>query len=198
MSGDQFKKWTAGLGLSESAAYGIRKDLLSSPAMLVNVLAPIAKAQGKMADFLQRIQEVGTAWGTFNFRTAFEKGLAGGNWSALNEAFITAFKKSSALVAALPNWQKLLTIPGFQHGISYVPSDMLAYLHRGERIVPASRSFSYQGGSMTLQFNIDGAGDIVRTVKEKIIPILRKEMVGGNTGLREAVRLAYDRTARAY
>ena len=73
---DQFKQFAAGLGLSESQTYGIRKDLMSSPLFLTTVAGPLAQAQGTMGEFLKSLEAVKTSWGTFDFREAFELGVS--------------------------------------------------------------------------------------------------------------------------
>jgi hypothetical protein len=50
-----------------------------------------AVAQGKVEQFLTSLESIETAWGTFDFREAFEEGLATGNWLDLNDAFVEAF-----------------------------------------------------------------------------------------------------------
>lgn len=91
----------------------------------------------------------------------------------------------------------------YQVGTAYVPRSGLYRLEQGEAVLtPAenrARATSIRGGDVNIYLSISGAADdLVQTVKNKVIPILKREMQGGNTGLREAVRLAYDTTAGAY
>ncbi len=111
ISTDQFKSFYESLGLTDSSAYDIRKDISSSPTFLVNTLYPLAQAQGKVNEFLQSLEQVKTSWGTFNFRSAFELGQATGDWTELNKQFAEAFKNSAALQQNLPNWADVLMAP---------------------------------------------------------------------------------------
>jgi hypothetical protein len=92
----------ASLGLSEAQAWGIRKDLLSSPKYL-----------SQMAGFInpESLKNITTSFGTFDFSKAFETGKATGNWAELNKQFKEAFKNSEALVSALPDWETVLMAP---------------------------------------------------------------------------------------
>jgi protein involved in ribonucleotide reduction len=45
-------------------------------------------------------------------------------------------------------------VPSFASGSSYVPQDMLARIHQGERIIPAHRN--YGGGGMSVSFDFSG------------------------------------------
>jgi len=112
LSQDQFRSFAEGLGLDESRAYPVRKDLESSPLFLSQVAAPLAAEQGRMAEFLKRLENVGTSWGSFNFREAFELGQATGDWAELNRQFTEAFRNSAALEKALPDWRAKLMADG--------------------------------------------------------------------------------------
>lgn len=90
--------------ISQKQFEGIRKDILSSPKFLTEVAFPLAQQQGKVADFLKSLESIQTVFGTFNFRTAFEKGLKSGNFAELNKAFEDAFKNSKALVQLIPDF----------------------------------------------------------------------------------------------
>jgi len=112
MASDEFKNALASMGISESAAWNIRKDITSSPKMLAEVLGPMAAAQGKTKEFLASLSEVKTAWGTFDFRKEYEFGALTGDWTKLDEVFKAAFKDSQALNQSLPDWEKKLLMAG--------------------------------------------------------------------------------------
>jgi hypothetical protein len=111
LSSADMKTFLSGKGISESTAYPIRKDIASSPAYLTQ-LGGIAKQQGTYDTFLSKLENVTTAWGTFNFRKAYEIGDLTGDWSALDKAFTDAFSSSKKLQENIPNWKELLTITG--------------------------------------------------------------------------------------
>lgn len=72
-----------------------------------------------------------------------------------------------------------LGVPSFREGIDYVPYDMVANIHRGERIVTASQN---QGGGITVQVSVVnpiGADNIVKSATE-----------GALRGVLQAKRLA--------
>lgn len=106
------KSFVSSLGLSEGQFEGIRKDILSSPKFLAEIAGPAAKAQGMWEPFLRSLEEVKTAWGTFDFREAFELGDALGDFTLLNQLFTDAFEHSDALVKAMPNWKDALAATG--------------------------------------------------------------------------------------
>lgn len=113
LSSKDMKSWLESKGISESTAYPIRKDIESSPQFL-QMLGATAKKQGagSYEKFLGNLEHVSTAWGTFNFRDAYEIGDLTGDWSALDKAFTDAFQSSEALQKNLPNWKEILTIGG--------------------------------------------------------------------------------------
>jgi hypothetical protein len=114
VSSDQYKSFYESLGLDDNSAAGIRKDLSVSPKFLVEIAAPIAKANGQMDRFLKNLETVKTAWGTYDFRDAFEVGQATGDWQQLNDLFIEAFGNSEALGNSISDWQALLTTGDFE------------------------------------------------------------------------------------
>lgn len=84
ISEDQFETFLNQYGISESKAYPNRKNILSSPDFLKDYAWAAAQAEGKTDDFLESLENVETAWGSFNFRPAFDVGRLTGDWSALN------------------------------------------------------------------------------------------------------------------
>lgn len=105
----EFKDFYQGLGLTDKTAAGIRKDLQASPKFLVEILGPLAKAQGLTEQFKTSLEKVSTAWGTFDFRKEYELGEVTGDWTALDKAFQDAFEHSDALAKNLPTWRDALS-----------------------------------------------------------------------------------------
>jgi hypothetical protein len=112
MSTKTFEQFASSIGLGKKQYEGIRKDLLSSPKFLTEIAYPLAKQQGRMEEFLKSLEAIQTAWGTFNFRSAFESWMKTGNASALNKAFESAFGVSQALQQNLPDWRNALAASG--------------------------------------------------------------------------------------
>jgi hypothetical protein len=110
LPGGVFKSFYEALGLNEGESYGVRKDLYTSPQFLAQIAGPLAKEQGRMEEFLTSLEKVKTAWGTFNFRAAFELGESTGDWSDLNEQFQDAYEHSEQLAKVFPKWREELTM----------------------------------------------------------------------------------------
>ena len=106
-----------------------------------------------------------------------------GNWGDYNELFLGEMSKNPDAIQ-MPDWYDRLTIPG-QSGRSAEEQRQAA-------------GVNVRGGDMNLTIHVHGGDDLVTTVKNKVIPILRREMEAGNTGLRESIRLANARTQGAY
>jgi hypothetical protein len=111
-SADAFQQWSGSMGLTEAQSYGIRKDLLSSPAFLTMVAYPLAQQQGKLDAFLTSLENVTTAWGSVNLRDPFEKWMETGVVTDLNDAFLELYSQSKELARVLPDFATKLIAAG--------------------------------------------------------------------------------------
>jgi len=118
-SSAQMKQFMDQMGVSESAGYGIRKELYTSPAFL-QMMAPLAQAQGQMESLLSHLERVTTSWGTFNLRAAFESAMATGNWAELNKLWGGTVGQSGALNAVPGLGSRLLANGTAQPSITVV------------------------------------------------------------------------------
>lgn len=76
-------------------------------------------------------------------------------------------------------------IPKFSSGISRVPTDGLAMIHRGERIVPARDN---GGSGVVVNQNINLSAGVAQTVQlevTKMLPMLKREMLAGVVDARQ-------------
>jgi hypothetical protein len=63
-----------------------------------------------MDQFLKSLEKVQTAWGTGNFRAAFEDWMGTGSVTALNKAYTDLFGTSANLLKIMPNWADILLL----------------------------------------------------------------------------------------
>lgn len=74
-------------------------------------------------------------------------------------------------------------IPHLQSGLPYVPADMLAFLHKGEAVLPSGQAAAYRtGGGITVNFNgpVYGIDDFKRVIVETVADTKRR---GGFNGI---------------
>lgn len=83
---------------------------------------------------------------------------------------------AKAIAALQTDWQSAFgptALPHMASGTDYVPRDMPAFLHQGERVIPASQN---GGGDVVNNFNIyawDASG-LDRIVRDEVIPRIEK------------------------
>jgi TP901 family phage tail tape measure protein len=188
MTTKTFEQFAASLGLGKRQYEGIRKDLTSSPKFLTEIAYPLAQQQGKMTEFLKSLEAVSTAWGTFNFRTAFEAWVKTGNSDALNKAFTSAFATSQALQQNLPDWRNVLAASGAA-GSSTSPVRLpinrpitttpVAPVTPSPIITPTARPVPQQIIFSPTINAVDGA-DVTRVMRDKLFPAFI-DMLKNNT-----------------
>ena len=69
-------------GLSKKQFEPIRKDILSSPKFLEDMLIPAAKAQGKLEELIASFSRLETSWGTFDLSGPLREAIESGNFEA--------------------------------------------------------------------------------------------------------------------
>lgn len=100
-------------------------------------------AAQKLAD---SIFGVGTSGGPGNFFASLFGGAGGGGGFDFGKLFGFFGSGGGSSAAAIGNMGADFLLPGFAVGTPYVPRDMIARIHKGERIVPAAenkREFGY-------------------------------------------------------
>jgi hypothetical protein len=120
------------------------RDALVSPAIsedspLYKAMQGIAGFAKSTADDLERTQGLWQHVGKPDFETQREKLIQENNPPSWWKPGHTVGDWLSRALGKMGS-----PIPGFQHGTTYVPQDMLAMLHRGEAVVPAATA---QGAS---------------------------------------------------
>jgi hypothetical protein len=109
-----------------------------------------------------------------------QQGAPGGGTNADYEQLVAAFDQYGGKLPmgwAEP-WAKAFGIPLYQKGTDYVPKTGLAYLHKGEKVIPAGQSSSTTTVTISPQITINSSGDaspkeIAKEVDNAIIQSLR-------------------------
>jgi hypothetical protein len=94
-------------------------------------------AAQKLAD---SIFGVGTSGGPGNFFASLFGGAGGGGGFDFGKLFGFFGSSGGGSAAAIGNMGADFLLPGFAVGTPYVPRDMIARIHKGERIVPADEN----------------------------------------------------------
>ena len=92
-----------GLGISKDQFKGIRKDILSSPKFLEDVLIPAARASGSIETLIDSFRNLQTVMGTVDLSGPLREAIESGDFTAFNAAWFDLFKQSGALVAVFGN-----------------------------------------------------------------------------------------------
>lgn len=217
ISAENIEKFAKSFGITEKEAWDYRKNISASP-QFIGMMATAAEEQGKLNEFLKSLEKMGTSWGEFNFRTPFEQGLASGDWTALNNMWASISKigdakfgkivtgGSSAMllgeqpITAENTASAIQTSVGIGGMLATPVSEQLNKLITALQEKQATpTSLAIETGSTPIYLTIEGAGDdLVTRIKNEVIPILIKEMTGGNSGLRDAIVKAYNLTAGGF
>jgi len=198
ISSKQFAAFGKQFGLTEGEAQGERSRIMGSPAML-SFMYQQAQQQGKMAQFLGALSRAPiNSKERIDLLTPFKMGMQSGDWTALNNTWLTAASREGNLARKLSGGMSSLFL---QPGTASFPRAANSISPFGGVIQPqaASRNLSVTTGPTAINITIHGAGDdLVSRVRREVIPILKEQMTSGNTGLREAIVRAFNTTAGAY
>jgi hypothetical protein len=105
-----------------------------------------------------RFEDIDDLW-----RNLLRKMVAEAAAAQLNEALFGSKAGSGGLLRPFLNF---IGIPGFASGIPFVPQDMLAMIHQGERVVPAAQNRSGGGSGVQLgdiNIVVDGTADAAQS-----------------------------------
>ena len=91
------------LNISKKQFEGIRKDILSSPKFLEEVLIPSAKASGSIETLINKFRKLETVMGTVDLSGPLREAIESGDFTEFNKQWFDLFKQSKALVAVFGN-----------------------------------------------------------------------------------------------
>ena len=135
-------------------------DALKNPASVPGViqasLAQLQQIQATLAPFSAAAQQ--------DVVNQVQTALLNGSVQALTSIDSTQ-QQALAVLQAIAN--SLIAAPGHQAGIAWVPSSGMAWLHAGERVVPAHENTGGNGGTITI--NISGGGGDSQAIAREVI-----------------------------
>jgi hypothetical protein len=159
------KQWLDEIDAEQERAIEQGKAFLSAKTDEVSDFTKKAREnlQGGVADSLfagleGRFDDIDDLW-----RNLLRKMVAEAAAAQLNEALFGAKPGQGGFLRPFLNF---IGIPGFASGIPFVPQDMLAMIHQGERVVPAAQNRSGGGSGVQLgdiNIVVDGTADKAQT-----------------------------------
>lgn len=141
-------------GLEQDIARILTRKLVTEP--LANSLSSAVKGAGGSGGFLSGIFDFFSGGGGIGYGAA---GTAAG--TAMVSNGVGGF------------------VPALAGGTDYVPNDMFAYLHKGERVVPADENNDWGGGDVIINAPIDARGADAGAVQriEMAVEKLRRSII---------------------
>ena len=77
-----------------------------------------------------------------------------------------------------------LPLPSFDIGSDYVPRDMVALIHRGERIIPAAQNTPAGGSPLTITVNVNAGANTDAAGLRRSAGLIAREVAGAVRGAR--------------
>lgn len=169
-AGDEFNHFAKSAAKNMQSAFA---DFLFDPFAkgTKSMLQSFGDTVRKMIAEAASAQLMKTLFGDFAGKSGGSLGgLLGGGLSKLAGLFtggsggaISALAGSDAPIGVLPSGF-FDALPSFAVGTSYVPHDMVARIHKGERITPAEQNQT-NPGNITIHVNVNGAGGHIADVR---------------------------------
>ena len=156
------------LDITKKEFEGIRKDILSSPKFLEDVLIPAAQAEGSIEALIASFARLEAFGKTFDLSAPLRKAIDSGDFQTFNKAWFDIFKNSEALVEVFGD-----DIPAALFGTGRAIEDIIEGL---EELIEKT--------GLTKEFTdafIDGFNDLSDTLEE--IPQQAANLAGQFEGL---------------
>jgi hypothetical protein len=160
ISHQEVKAFMDSMGISESKAWDHRVEIEQSPMFMAYLMAMGEKPE--------------TKWEAMDYGLDMAKST--GHWGPYNDIYGNWVGNELKLSESLIPWRNMLiagasypdgyttNLPAYSQGTPYVPEDGLAYLHKGEAVIPANQN---KGGRVIqILGNIYGFDDFVQKVRE--------------------------------
>jgi len=136
ISHQEIKAFMDSMGISESKAWDHRVEIEQSPMFMAYLMAMGEKPE--------------TKWEAMDYGLDMAK--ATGHWGPYNDIYGNWVGNELKLSETIIPWRNMLiagatypdgywsNLPKYEQGTPYVPEDGLAYLHKGEAVIPADKN----------------------------------------------------------